>query len=326
MRQLLIVSLVLVLSACHTGSGGSPAFFPTPRPPAIFHAVTSGITSSANLAQAASGPDARIWFTEFNADKVAAITTGGAVTEYPMPAGSQPNAITVGPDGDLWAGGYGGQILRITTSGSFTPYPVAGAHIGGMTVGADGNIWFTDYGNGAVGKTTTGGFVTEYPAPAGAIPTQLARGTDGNLWVTDANAAILRVSTNGAMTRFTKGISSGARPQAIVSAPDTNLYFTEPFLSSTATDHIGKITLAGVVTELGSLAPNSYPNQIAVGSDGNLYFTELRTGNLGRVIVSTLSTSISQTPLGITQGAAIVNGPDNDLWVGGLQTIYQITY
>jgi streptogramin lyase len=63
-----------------------------------------------------------------------------------------------------------------------------------------------------------------------------------------------------------------------------------------------------------------------VGADGNLYFTELRTGNLGRVIISTLSMSISQTPLGITQGSAIVSGPDNDLWVGGLQTIYQITY
>ena len=327
MRQLILIASVLVaLSACRTGS--SPPFLLTPASPAIFHSVSSRITPNASLRQAVSGPDGRTWFTEFNADNVAAVTTGAAVTEYPMPAGSAPDAITAGRDGNIWAGGQGGEILRISTSGLFTPYPIAGAHIGGMAVGADGNVWFTDYGNDAVGKITPSGSITEYPAPAGAMPKEIAEGSDGNLWVTDENGSILRVSIFGTVTKFAKGITAGGHPQSIVAAPDSNLYFTEPFFSAGTNDRIGKVTLAGAITELGSLAPNSFPNQIALGVDGNLYFTEFDTGNIGRVIISSppFPTKITETALGITDGSAIVNGPDNNLWVGGLQTIYQLTY
>lgn len=322
--RLFPVVAVLALVACHTGSGGSPPFFPTPPPPAILHMVTSGITANAGLRQAVNGPDARVWFTEFNASKVAAVTPAGAVTEYPMPAGSQPDAITVGGDGNIWAGGFGGQILKITTSGFFTPYPIAGAHIGGMTAGPDGNIWYTDYGNDAVGKITNAGVVVSYPAPPGAMPAQIAAGSDGNLWVTDANGSILRVTTLGVMTQYRTGLTSGGHPQAIVAASDTNLYFTEPFSSSAANDRIGKVTIAGAITELGALAPNSDPNQIAAGSDGNLYFTESGTGNIGRVIVA--SGAVSETALGIMGGSAIVAGPDTTLWVGGTQTVYVLSY
>jgi virginiamycin B lyase len=50
-----------------------------------------------------SGPDGALWFTEGTANKIARITTSGAVTEYPIPtASSTALSIASGPDGSLW--------------------------------------------------------------------------------------------------------------------------------------------------------------------------------------------------------------------------------
>src|SRR5207244_13350230 len=47
-----------------------------------------------------AGPDGALWFTEFNANQIGRITTGGTVTEFAVPTlGSQPGNITAGPDG-----------------------------------------------------------------------------------------------------------------------------------------------------------------------------------------------------------------------------------
>lgn len=321
-RLLSIAAALAALSACHTGGGGAPSTLF--GPPAVSQTITSGITVNAGLYQAVDAPDGRIWFSEFSGNNLAAVTTAGAVKEYPMFANAQPSAITVGTDGNIWTGGYGGEILSVTILGKFTAYPIAGAHIGGLAVGPDNNIWYTDYGNDKVGYITTSGLVNAYKAPIGTSPTQIAKGNDGNLWVTDSNGSILRVTTAGFFTQFKTGITSGGSPQAIVLASDGDLYFTEPFFSSTMKDRIGKVTVGGTISEVGSLAPNAYPNQIAVGKDGSLYFTEYGAGNLGKVTVP--NGTVSEIALGIVNGSGIVNGPDNNLWVGGRQTIYKITY
>src|SRR5258706_11344356 len=72
-------------------------------------------------------------------------------TEFPTPTGgSQPTAITTGPDGALWfieAGNQINQIGRITTAGVITEFPIptitAGAS--GITTGPDGALWFTEH-------------------------------------------------------------------------------------------------------------------------------------------------------------------------------------
>lgn len=322
-RVFLAAACLAALVACHTGSGGSTSFNPFNPTPGVTQTITAGISAGAFLSQAVLGPDDRVWFSESGTSKLGAVTTAGVLTEYPMVPDSRPNAIVVGPDGNIWTGGAG-QILRVTTSGKFTSYPIAGAHIGGMIVGPDNDLWFTDDGNDRVGFITTQGIVTSYAAPAGTSPTQIATGGDGNLWVTDSNGSILRVSTAGGFTQYTTGITAGAHPQAIVSASDGYLYFTEPFFSSNKNDRIGRITISGAISEIGSLAPNADPNQIAIGKNANLYFTELGTGNLGKVAIP--QASISETALGLMQAGGIANGVDDNLWVGGRQTIYKIKY
>jgi virginiamycin B lyase len=57
-----------------------------------------------------------LWFTEFNANRVAKITTDGVIREYPIPtSNSRPIGITQGPDGAVWFAENGGnKIGRLT--------------------------------------------------------------------------------------------------------------------------------------------------------------------------------------------------------------------
>src|SRR5215472_6100532 len=86
------------------------------------------------------GSDGNVWFTEFNADKIAKITPAGKVTEYPVPtASSGPLGITAGPDGNLWFTEFdANKIGRITTSGVITTFKIPTANSGpvGITAGS----------------------------------------------------------------------------------------------------------------------------------------------------------------------------------------------
>jgi streptogramin lyase len=330
-RRILASSLFIagaLATGCSSSSSGSttPA---APPPPTLAASFTTGITPLASLYQAVKGPDGRTWMSEFEGDAVAAATTSGVVTEYATGVNSQPNGIVVGPDGNIWAAGYGPGIYKITPAGVVTTYPLAGAHIGQLTVGADSNLWFDDYGNNTVGKITTAGAITSYPLPAGTISCGIASGTDGNLWLTDCgNGTIDKISTAGTiLNSYSTGLST-KNPSFIIAAPDGNLYFTEPAFSGTLSDHIGKITTAGAITELAPLAPSTYPNVLTVGKDGNLYFTEYSKANVGRVTLS--NGIITEFPLTLSGGDTgtdgIVNGADNRLWIGGHSTIYALTY
>ena len=101
-------------------------------------------------------PDGALWFTQLNGGQVGHITTAGTITQYGAGNGS---AIVAGPDGALWFTRYSsdtGNIGRITTSGSFTGYPVPGAYfLDGIAVGPDGALWFTDQDVNTIGRITT---------------------------------------------------------------------------------------------------------------------------------------------------------------------------
>jgi hypothetical protein len=83
-------------------------------------------TAASGLSNITMGPDAAVWFTEHNANKIGSITSAGKLTEYSIPT---PNAgatgITAGPDGAVWFIESGSnKIARIATSGSIAEYTV----------------------------------------------------------------------------------------------------------------------------------------------------------------------------------------------------------
>src|SRR5947207_15947266 len=85
-------------------------------------------------------------------------------TQFPVPtAGSFPDAIAAGPDGNLWFtesnnpnnfGNRGNQIGRITTAGVVTEFVIPSVACGpaGITAGPDGNLWFGEYFANRIGR------------------------------------------------------------------------------------------------------------------------------------------------------------------------------
>ena len=84
--------------------------------------------------------------------------------------------------GIRWARSRGGCVHRV-------PGPTPDSQPEQITVGPDGNLWFTEHIGNKVGQVTTDGVFTEFPVPtAGSIPFGITAGPDGNLWFTEEAA------------------------------------------------------------------------------------------------------------------------------------------
>lgn len=245
---------------------------------------------------------------------------------------SYPDAITAGPDGNLWFTEYGsGRIGRITPSGVVTEFPV-GPVSNSIAVGPDGNLWFPDISGKRIVRITPAGAATAFPTQANESwggPYVITAGPDGNMWFTE----IKGVNTMGNVNRigkfsladssfamygnsFTPGIKN-TPPRDIVKGPDGNLWFTLPGYETIVFpggDRIGRITPEGVVTTF-PVTPGSEPNEITAGPDGNLWFTESRARQIGRI---TPDGVVTEFAAGISTGneslGGITAGPDGNLW------------
>lgn len=162
----------------------------------VFPTSTAAQTAKRYAFDIVPGPDGRMWFTEGN--YIGAITTSGAMTEYPIPSGRTSNFITAGPDGNLWfTENYGDYVGKISPSGSVSEYAVPTLFAGPWMIaaGKDGALWFTESGGtGKIGRVDTAGSVTEYPVTNLSGNPALLAGTDGNLWVPSAGGVMLVLS------------------------------------------------------------------------------------------------------------------------------------
>jgi virginiamycin B lyase len=239
------------------------------------------------------------------------------ITQYPVPSKySEPDGITVGPDGALWFIEYiPDKIGRITTSGTFTEFtnptqtnPLL------ITSGPDGALWFTEPNNNKIGRITTSGAITEYALPhPGSSPEGITAGPDGALWFTEAGfaeggaAAIGRITTSGSITEFATP-TTGSGPAAITVGPDGALWFTE-----SSSNKIGRVTTSGSFTEYSIPTAGSTPIDIAAGPDGALWFVEYKGNQVGRVTVSGAFTEYP-IPTSNSIPLSITSGPDGALW------------
>jgi virginiamycin B lyase len=127
-----------------------------------------------------------------------------------------PEAMTVGPDGNLWVTTeHFGTIHRVNAgNGQLTSFPTGGSSWGDIVSGADGALWFN--AGKSIGRITTGGVVTHYAVGESSSSTLgIARGPDGAIWFGSLggtpNLAIGRLSTDGASARFGQRSSGAAR-------------------------------------------------------------------------------------------------------------------
>jgi virginiamycin B lyase len=211
------------------------------------------------------GPDGRtLWFTGKQIATIGKVDVGGAIQNFPMATvGAVPIYLAAGPDGNMWGTELvGDKIVRVRPAGEISEFPIPTENGRPIAVipGPDGrSMWFSEEAGNNLARIDMDGKITEYPIPEagkGVILAGLAFDRDGNLW--------------------------------------TQMYASQPNLFHDA-DHIIKLDKSVIAAPAGDLSrvPITYyqtpshdtvMHRIKQGPDGNIWFTELNTDKLGRLI------------------------------------------
>jgi virginiamycin B lyase len=218
----------------------------------------------------ATGP---LFYTNGIANQIAAVTTAGAFTLFPLTTPvAGPTAIP-------------GTVASPNPTYSATPLPANAPNPGpkGMILGSDGNLYFAEMRSSKIGKIATSAVMAggagktqaEYPVTNASEPYYLTFGPSGNLWFTEFSGSIGTMTTSGTgLVEYP--IGKNATPIQIVYGSDGNLYFTDA-----GNDAIGQITPAGAILEFKVPTTSSAPFGITLGPDKNAWFTESAGGNVG---------------------------------------------
>jgi virginiamycin B lyase len=200
----------------------------------------------------------------------------------------------------------------VGSASTINEYPLAVlGEIHGLAAGPDGKLWLGSTFDSKILKVSTGGVIeSAYILSSGGDPERITSGPDGSLWFTETSAnKIGRITTAGIVSEFSLPVS-GSRPAAIIGVSSDNaLWFIE------RGDHtggnpgrIGRMTTAGVLRN--EFIVSSEPHALALGSDGNVWFTDQTA--VGRITLSGVVTEFPISPLSAPSGIAA--GQDGNLW------------
>lgn len=261
-------------------------------PTTVAHAATSVFpvpTSNAGLGRITTAPDGNMWFMMADVGKVGRITPSGQINEYPLPAtttgavDSSVYGLDVAPDGKVWVTyDYGRKILYID------PVAVAGTTylLGQYPYGGDVRV----APDGRV-------FVTMNYGDSGVAT--LAPGATDFFWSANAPACddVLGEAADGSM--WCQGGEAGAQDTIV---------------------HLNADATGGVTYPLPSDA--TYPNALAAGPVGSIWFTRSSTGTIytspnngsvGYLDQASGATKIWSTG-SRTAPSDLIQAPDGTMW------------
>jgi streptogramin lyase len=277
-----------------------------------------------------NGPDGNLWFTDPAARSVGRITTAGQVAEFAPPSPDNGpslgagSAITAGADGNVWFATemLTGAISRVTPDGQFATFRLGDnlATVNGLTAGPDGNVWFTEsvypFTVENVGFITPTGQITKFtitapPGVRGSIG-GITTGPDGNLWFTH-DGTLATITPTGAL-RDHVADNVGA---ALTTGPDGNLWASgpqyDPLTGRLAGDFIQRISVTGSVTTFSVGTFSLSQSAITAGPDGNLWFTEPDSNEIGRITPAGQIT-LFPVPTPGSQSTGIAAGSSGNVW------------
>jgi virginiamycin B lyase len=245
------------------------------------------------------GLDGKLWVTEFGSSSIARFNptniSPGTVAHYPIPSGTTPHGIAVGPDAALWfteyqsSPGIGrldpdtGKIIEMAT-------PTGNAAGAGIVSHPNGNLYFIEVAGGKtkIGRVGAGSVITEFGPVADVVSTDasvygIEVGPDGNVWFTAGADRIVRMTPDGGFVSFTVP-TSNALPGGISRGSDGALWFTE-----VEAGKVGRITTTGAhICEFAlpkhASSPKPKPLSITDGPGGTLWFTELDGNRIGKIV------------------------------------------
>jgi virginiamycin B lyase len=248
-----------------------------------------------------AGRDGNLWFTENVNNKAGAVDTDGTlVHEYYAPGvDARPTGITVAPGGEVWwvDGGAGtdpeSNVSRLTKDGDVINYelfPCACFGIG-ITTGPDGNLWAVEE-LGVSGEEARGTIdriahkgkrIKRFPIPAPPftdqhLPAWDAAGPDGRVWFTELSRVyhdVGAITPDGTVSLYPlPGDSSNTG--SVTTGIDGRIWVTEP-----DANRITVLNPDGSFFK--SISVHQLPMGITIGPDGNMWFTNALSGEIGRI-------------------------------------------
>jgi virginiamycin B lyase len=213
------------------------------------------------------------------------------LTVFPAPFEIRGNAVTVGPDHDLWFLNSGDKpsVTRVRLHGSqdaprtrtaapptWRAFRSRGLIPAGLTSGSDGRLWYTDAKRNRLFAMTTAGAETSYTltsAHHGFIGGRVTSGADGKLYMggclklAQCTASYIGVSTTTG-TFVALATPSGDGPGmdgGLVTGTDGNVWVSER-------THIARVTPAGAITEYPLPEGLDGAGGVSSGPDGRVWF------------------------------------------------------
>jgi virginiamycin B lyase len=242
------------------------------------------------------------------------------IREWPVPTkGAHPHDPAVGPDGSLWfTEQMVNKIGRLNPStGEFKEYPLAtdknsGPH--GLVADHDGNIWFTANFAGYIGKLDPRtGKVAEFKMmnPNADDPHSLVFDSHGILWFTVQGGNMVgKLDPSTGRVILKEVPTESALPYGIqVTRQDV------PVFCELGSNKMASIDPRTMDVKEYTLPVSARPRRLAVADDDTVYFTDFKSGNLGRLILSTGQVKFYPSPGGPDSnpyGIAIT--PDGMVW------------
>jgi streptogramin lyase len=164
--------------------------------------------------------------------------------------------------------------------------------------------------------TAAPGVVSTFADPGMGRVGEVTTAADGSVWFVNDTRSVGRITPGGAITIF-QGLDRPGEPRDIVAGPDGAVWFTVRNPHGGGGGWIRRITDAGATTDF-ELGPTSMPDTIAVGADGELWFSD---GGFD------LEPSLSKMTTGgqITTGIALVTVARNGLVAGADGTMWFVT-
>lgn len=299
----------------------------------LFAAGTNGLNVGAIPNEMTTGPDGTVWFTDDGGGMapipaIGRITPAGVIKEFtypnPMP---QFESISPGNDGNIWVTDRGQTpaVAKVTPDGTITPFTIGAAPNqmpDGLTPGPDNKMWFTDEGtpaaigtvpeNGPAAEPTTEN--TNTGMQMGSRPDSIIAGSDGRLWFADQYSTKPQI---GAVTPASAAVTEyplGGVPQGITLGIDGNVWVTQHSLTLTNPEAVVRVKPDGTSTPFSDGLPATADlteQEIVSGPDGNLWFVDGGTKEIGRAAVQLAPTATTGAASSVGAVTASVAGAVN---------------
>ncbi|MBU6294164.1 MAG: DUF4214 domain-containing protein [Planctomycetes bacterium] len=210
-----------------------------------------------------------IWFTGKATGTVGRVNPNGSIDTFQLPTvGSVPIYLSLGPDGNIWGTELvGNAICRVTSDGVVTEFPIPTGNSRPIVVTPDPlgrpYMWFSEEAGHKVARiSTSDGSITEFAVPK-----------------PQSNSILAGLAFDRAGNLYTQSYVNQSNP--IPSGPDYIIELSSQILTASAGDLRGVVVTNYQVPSTGTVF-----HRITLGSDGNMYFTELALDKVGRLIVA----------------------------------------